>query len=200
MSTTRTASAFHLDRLDAMPGADRPAIASTLTALLTGFVTRDADRLADVYAEDADWVNAFGSVKRGAAEIVEYLRGLFADANFDEGQLVAPPASTLRRLSDDIALVSTRLQLRGRARRWRRHRAPRQPLPARAPAPGGRRMADHLRDVHGCAFGAQLRWPFLIRAQRRAPSTQRHGPEHRFAAHCPGHPGTATSLGAQSSL
>lgn len=113
MSTTRTASAFHLDGLDAMPGADRPAIASTLTALLTGFVTRDADRLADVYAEDADWVNAFGSVKRGAAEIVEYLRGLFADANFDEGQLVAPPASTLRRLSDDIALVSTRLQLRG---------------------------------------------------------------------------------------
>jgi uncharacterized protein (TIGR02246 family) len=113
MSTTRTANAFHLDGLDAMPVADRPAIAATLTALLTGFVRRDADLLADVYAEDADWVNAFGSVKRGATEIVEYLRGLFEDANFDEGQLVAPPGSTLRRLSDDIALVSTRLQIRG---------------------------------------------------------------------------------------
>ena len=113
MSTTRTANAFRLDGLDAMPGADRPAIAATLTALLTGFATRDADRLVGVYTKDADWVNAFGSVKRGATEIVEYLRGLFADANFDEGQLVAPPGSTLRRLSDDIALVSTRLQIRG---------------------------------------------------------------------------------------
>jgi len=37
--------------------------------------------LTGVYSDDADWVNAFGSVKRGNLEIVNYLRGLFADDN-----------------------------------------------------------------------------------------------------------------------
>jgi uncharacterized protein (TIGR02246 family) len=113
MPTSLTPSALHLEGLEAMPAADRGLITATLTALLTGFATRDADLLAGVYTADADWVNAFGSVKRGADEITAYLRGLFADENFDEGQLVAPPTSTLRRLGDDVALVSTQLQIRG---------------------------------------------------------------------------------------
>lgn len=113
MSTSPTESAPRLDGLETMPAADRGPIAATLTALFMGFAKRDADLLAGVYTDDADWVNAFGSVKRGATEITTYLRGLFADENFDAGQLVAPPASTLRRLDDDIALVSTGLQIRG---------------------------------------------------------------------------------------
>lgn len=41
------------------------------------------------------------------------LQGLFADANFDTGELVAPPQSTLRVLSENIVVVSIHLQLKG---------------------------------------------------------------------------------------
>ena len=67
-----------------LPAADQSAIATTLGALLTGFSEHNADALQDVYADDADWVNAFGTAKKGGKEIVEYLRGLFGDANFDQ--------------------------------------------------------------------------------------------------------------------
>jgi len=60
------------------PG-DQQAIGKTLLTLLTGFRNRDAEALRAVYSDDADWVNAFGTVKRGRDDIVEYLRGLFAD-------------------------------------------------------------------------------------------------------------------------
>ena len=102
-----------LSGLDAFPAADQAAIATTLGALLTGFMERNADALAAVYSDDADWVNAFGTTKKGGPEIVEYLRGLVADANFDQGKLAAPPESTLRRLTDDVITVSTHLRVEG---------------------------------------------------------------------------------------
>ena len=44
---------------------DQQAIGETLLTLLTGFRNRDAEALRAVYSDDADWVNAFGAVKRG---------------------------------------------------------------------------------------------------------------------------------------
>jgi uncharacterized protein (TIGR02246 family) len=104
---------LRVDGLDAFDEPDRAELLATLGRLLAGFQQRDAVLLAGVYTPDADWVNAFGSVKKGASEIVDYLRGLFADANFDDGRLVAPPVNAIRRLSDDVALVSTHLQVAG---------------------------------------------------------------------------------------
>ncbi len=75
-----------MDELSSLPQVDQDAIGVTLMALLSGFQERNADKLVGVYSADADWVNAFGSVKRGADEIVEYLRGLFADDNFNAGK------------------------------------------------------------------------------------------------------------------
>jgi hypothetical protein len=49
--------------LSSLPQADQDAIGTTLIALLTGFRARDADKLDGIYGADADWVNAFGSVK-----------------------------------------------------------------------------------------------------------------------------------------
>jgi len=108
---TEAANRLGLEGLQAFPHTDRPRILATISALFLGFQQRDADMLTDVYTSDADWVNAFGSVKKGAAGIVEYLRGLFADANFNDGELVAPPHSTIRQLTDGVALVSTHLQV-----------------------------------------------------------------------------------------
>jgi uncharacterized protein (TIGR02246 family) len=108
-----TTPQLQLQGVEALSEADQLAMFTTLGALLNGFQQRNADALDDVYSDDADWVNAFGSVKHGRAEIVDYLRGLFADDNFNDGQLVAPPRSTIRRISDDVVTVSTHLQIRG---------------------------------------------------------------------------------------
>ena len=92
---------------------DQEAIALTLTALLAGFGERNVDKLAGVYTDDANWVNAFGSVKHGRHEIITYLRGLFADANFNAGTLKAPPQSSIRVLTNEVVLVSTHLLIEG---------------------------------------------------------------------------------------
>jgi uncharacterized protein (TIGR02246 family) len=105
--------ASKLPGLEAMPPEDQKAIGATLSALLGGFSKRDAAMLEAVYSDDADWVNAFGTVRTGRAEIVAHLRGLFADANFDAGKLVAPPESRLRRLADTVVAVSTHLRITG---------------------------------------------------------------------------------------
>jgi|HubBroStandDraft_2_1064218.scaffolds.fasta_scaffold131962_2 uncharacterized protein (TIGR02246 family) len=99
--------------VSSLPVADQEAIARTLRSLLTGFGTRQADALAGVYSADADWVNAFGSVKKGGEEIVGYLRGLFADGNFNAGKLKAPPESRVRVLTPDVVLVSSHLKIEG---------------------------------------------------------------------------------------
>ena len=99
--------------LSSLPQADQDAIAATLLSLLQGFSARDAEALVDVYSADADWVNAFGSVKKGRDEIVSYLRGLFADANFNAGQLQAPPETAIRVLTPQVVLVSAHLRIAG---------------------------------------------------------------------------------------
>ncbi len=102
-----------MDDLSSLPQADQDAIGVTLMALLNGFQQRNADALANVYSADADWVNAFGSVKRGGDEIVEYLRGLFADDNFNAGSLKAPPETSFRVLTAEVLLVNAHLQVEG---------------------------------------------------------------------------------------
>jgi uncharacterized protein (TIGR02246 family) len=100
-------------QLSSLPQADQEAIGATLLALRTGFQERDADKLVGVYSAEADWVNAFGSVKKGSEEIVAYLRGLFADANFNAGTLRAPPEVVIRVLTPEVVLVSAHLQVEG---------------------------------------------------------------------------------------
>ena len=96
-----------------LPQADQDAIGTTLLSLLDGFQSRNADKLAGVYSESADWVNAFGTQKRGGEAIVDYLRGLFSDDNFNAGKLKGPPESNIRVLTPDVILVSTHLQVEG---------------------------------------------------------------------------------------
>jgi uncharacterized protein (TIGR02246 family) len=99
--------------LSSLPKADQDAIGMTLITLLAGFQERNADKLADVYSSDADWVNAFGTVKKGRDEIVAYLKGLFSDDNFNAGQLKAPPDVAIRVLTPEVVLVSAHLQVEG---------------------------------------------------------------------------------------
>jgi uncharacterized protein (TIGR02246 family) len=99
--------------LSDLPAADQEAIGKTLLTLLKAFDDRDAESLLGVYSQDADWVNAFGTVKRGRDDIVEYLRGLFADGNFNRGELAGPPETSFKVLTDAVVLVSAHLQVKG---------------------------------------------------------------------------------------
>ncbi len=106
-------TADHGHDIASLPQEDQDAIGVTLLSLMSGFRERDAEKLVGVYTADADWVNAFGTVKRGGEEIVAYLRGLFSDDNFNAGTLKAPPETSLRVLTPDVVLVSAHLQVEG---------------------------------------------------------------------------------------
>jgi uncharacterized protein (TIGR02246 family) len=96
-----------------LPPADQEAIGKTLLTLLKAFDERDATALRAVYSDDADWVNAFGTVKRGRDEIVDYLTGLFGDDNFNRGELAGPPETGFRVLTPEVVLVSAHLRVKG---------------------------------------------------------------------------------------
>jgi len=96
-----------------LPADDQQAIGKTLLTLLKGFRDRDAEALRAVYSDDADWVNAFGTVKHGRADIVDYLKGLFADDNFNRGEPEGPPETTFRVLTPEVVLVSAHLRIKG---------------------------------------------------------------------------------------
>jgi len=106
-------SAADPNDISSLPQSDQDAIGATLISLMTGFRERDAEKLVGIYTSDADWVNAFGTVKKGGNEIVEYLRGLFSDDNFNAGTLKAAPQIALRVLTPDVVLVSAHLQVEG---------------------------------------------------------------------------------------
>jgi uncharacterized protein (TIGR02246 family) len=96
-----------------LPPDDQQTIGKTLLTLLKGFRDRDAEALHAVYSDDADWVNAFGTIKRGREETVDYLRGLFADDNFNRGEPECPPETSFRVLTPEVVLVSAHLRIKG---------------------------------------------------------------------------------------
>ena len=96
-----------------LPQADQEAIGKTLLTLLKAFDDRDAEPLLSVYSDDADWVNAFGTVKRGRDDIVEYLHGLFDDENFNRGELAGPPETSFKVLTPEVVVVSAHLVVKG---------------------------------------------------------------------------------------
>jgi uncharacterized protein (TIGR02246 family) len=96
-----------------LPQADQEAIVTNLLALSSGFQARDVNHLTGIYSADADWVNAFGTIKKGRGQILSYLQGLFADDNFNAGNLEAPPEVAIRVLTPEVVLVSAHLRVAG---------------------------------------------------------------------------------------
>ena len=92
---------------------DATAIGQTLRTLQVAFRTRNADLLNDVYLDDADWTNAFGTTRSGRDAIVDYLRGLFADAHFAAGQMINPPQVAIRPVTDDVVVVKIYTEIAG---------------------------------------------------------------------------------------
>jgi len=92
---------------------DQQAVGEAMMLLANAFRTLDASGLNALYSEDADWTNAFGTTKKGAAEIVAYLTQLLADPHFAAGKPLGPPQASMRFVADDVAVVKTYIEREG---------------------------------------------------------------------------------------
>ena len=92
---------------------DETAVYEVLLKIGAAFRGLDATGVEDLYVQDADWTNAFGTTLKGSREIAEYLRTLFADAHFAAGAPVKPPEASVRFLGDDVAVAKTYLERAG---------------------------------------------------------------------------------------
>jgi uncharacterized protein (TIGR02246 family) len=101
---------------DRSAGHDDEAAVSAITSRLQhAFAAGNAQDLDDLYAVDADWVNASGTVGKGSAGITNHLRGLFADGGA-AGRPAGPPDLALRQVGADVVVVSVRTQIPGQRR------------------------------------------------------------------------------------
>ncbi|WP_231512946.1 YybH family protein [Haloferax mediterranei] len=73
----------------------------------------DTTKLAQMYAEDADWTNAFGTTLHGRDAIVEYHEELFEDPHFSRGKILGEPDGSIRFVSDDVAVAKTFVERAG---------------------------------------------------------------------------------------
>ena len=93
---------------------DEAAVGDVLMKLARGFATNDVDGLDTLYAEDADWTNAFGTSLHGRDMIIRYLAKLFADSRFEAGRMVGEPQASIRFTGDGkIAIVKTYVEREG---------------------------------------------------------------------------------------
>lgn len=79
----------------------------------TSFRELDTAPLEGIYADDADWTNAFGTTRKGSGEIVSYLESLYADEHFAAGKPTGPPQASIRFVADDVAVVKTYIEREG---------------------------------------------------------------------------------------
>jgi uncharacterized protein (TIGR02246 family) len=94
-------------------GDDEAAVFDLLLKVGTAFRTLDASGIEDLYVQDADWTNAFGTTLRGNREIARYLGDLFADVHFASGAPIGPPEASVRFLGADVAVAKTYIERAG---------------------------------------------------------------------------------------
>ena len=90
-------------------GQDEAAIRRVLANWDRGWDTFDARLAAMDYADDADWVNAFGRKKKGRAELQTFLTGLFARPDMKAARFTTTAVS-IRFVRPDVAVASTDFQ------------------------------------------------------------------------------------------
>lgn len=93
---------------------EEAAIGDILMRLGRGFATNDAGGLEALYAEDADWTNAFGTSLHGRDAIIRYLEKLFDDGRFKAGRMVGKPQASIRfAAGGTVAIAKTYVEREG---------------------------------------------------------------------------------------
>ena len=92
---------------------DKQAVGELMMKLAGAFRGLDATGVEELYSDDADWTNAFGTSKKGGAEIAAYLKRALADEHFGAGKPVGPPQASMRFITDDVCAVTTYIEREG---------------------------------------------------------------------------------------
>ena len=97
---------------------DAEAIGTVMRRFAEAWSAGDASAAASLYAEDAEWTNAFGDVVRGSDNLQMFLSWVFSrDEEASEGESAQSRPLSLRYLGDDVAVVHGRtMSTRGAAR------------------------------------------------------------------------------------
>lgn len=92
---------------EAASAEDAEAITSVMQRLGQAWGSGDADAVAALYAEDAEWTNAFGNVIRSPAELRAFLASMFSqDApGTSASELSSYRPLSLRYVGDNVAIV-----------------------------------------------------------------------------------------------
>lgn len=93
--------------------SEQNPIEALLKTQYRAFAARDAEAMRGIYAEDADWTNAFGRSLSGRDAIVAYLGELFADPNFSDGEMLGEPQVSVRSVGDDAVAVKIYTRIKG---------------------------------------------------------------------------------------
>src|SRR5215510_12731228 len=83
---------------------DEAVIRKALENWNEGWDTFNAQLASMDYADDADWLNAFGVKKKGRAEIEKFLAEIFARPDLKEARFKTTGLS-IRFISPDVAVV-----------------------------------------------------------------------------------------------
>jgi uncharacterized protein (TIGR02246 family) len=97
---------------------DAEAIGMLMRRFSEAWGAGDASATASLYAEDAEWTNAFGDVVRGPDNLRAFLGWVFSrDEEASEGESMRSRPLSLRYLGDDVAVVhGLTMSTRGAAR------------------------------------------------------------------------------------
>jgi len=93
--------------------SEEAAVGEVLMRLGQAFARGDTAGIGELYAEDADWTNAFGTSRHGRDAIVDYLEKLFADKRFAAGRLRGRPEGSIRFLGHAVAVAKTYAEREG---------------------------------------------------------------------------------------
>lgn len=94
------------------PATATEAIEAAIQQWNAGWKAKDAKLAAAAYSDDADWTNAFGFHKRGRAAIEAFLAEVF-QLPFVMAASSDVAEQEIRLVSDDVALVRTRVERTG---------------------------------------------------------------------------------------
>jgi uncharacterized protein (TIGR02246 family) len=92
---------------------DEAGVRAAVGQRMAGRQQRDARLAAEPFAEDAVWINAFGTRLAGRAAIEAFLAGLYADPGFIQRETLEDEIREIVFLRPDVAVARTFQRSRG---------------------------------------------------------------------------------------
>ena len=99
--------------IDSLTHNDTIAVLEVINRRSEAMSRRDANLHRQNYAPDAQWLNAFGIMRKSRDSIVKFLAGLYADPGFQEVKSTRQDPPELTFIRSDVALVHQYMELEG---------------------------------------------------------------------------------------